>query len=98
MVRLPSHGSSQRIIRAAMNDRAHLRDKQVVFRFVNGAGVYAGVVKLVEADGVWIESPALIEQMRNDAAWKAEVQPIDAPVFFVPTSSLMYLIVAKSEP
>jgi len=74
-----------------MNDKAHLRDKQVVFRFVNSAGV----VKLVEADGFWIESPALIEQMRNDAAWKAEVQQIDAPLFFVPTSSLMYLIVTK---
>jgi len=78
-----------------MNDKAHLRDKEVVFRFLNSAGVYAGVVKLVEADGFWIESPALIEQMRDDAAWKPEVQPIDAPVFFVPTSSLMYLIVAQ---
>ena len=95
MVRLPSQGSSQHIIRAVMNDKTHLRDKAVVFRFVNSAGVYAGVVKLVETDGFWIESPALIEQMRNDAAWKAEVQQIDAPVFFVPTSSLMYVIVAK---
>ena len=83
-----------RIICAAMIDKAHLRDKQVVFRLLN-VGVYSGVVRLVEADGFWIDSPPLIAQMYADQAWKPQVERIQDPVLFVPTSSLMYLIAAK---
>jgi hypothetical protein len=77
-----------------MIDKAHLRDKQVLFRLLN-AGVYSGVVRFVENDGFWIESPSLIGQMYADHAWKPEVERIQDPVLFVATSSLMYLIAAK---
>ena len=77
-----------------MIDKAHLRDKQVVFRLLN-AGVYSGIVRFVEDDGFWIESPPMIAQMSADQAWKPYVEHIQAPVVFVPTSSLMYLIAAK---
>jgi hypothetical protein len=81
-------------MRAAMIDKAHLRDKQVLFRLLN-AEVYSGVVRFVENDGFWIESPSLIGQMYADQAWKPEVERIQDPVLFVPTSSLIYLIAAK---
>ena len=86
--------SSRHIIRGAMIDKAHLRDKQVVFRLLH-AGIYPGIVKLVEDDGFWIESPLLLDQMANDQVWKAQVERIPTPVLFVPTSSLMYLIATK---
>ncbi len=79
---------------ASMIDKAHLRDKQVVFRLLN-AEVYSGVVRFVEDDGFWIESPSLIGEMVADQAWKTPVGSIQTPVLFVPTSSLMYLIAAK---
>jgi hypothetical protein len=77
-----------------MIDKAHLRDKHVVFRLLN-AGVYSGVVRYVEDDGFWIESPPLIGQMAADAAWKSQVERVKTPVFFVPTSSLVYLIATQ---
>ncbi len=82
------------IIRCAMIDKAHLRDKQVVFRLLN-AGVYSGVVRYVEDDGFWIESPSLIGEMTADRAWTSHVDRIQTPVLFVPTSSLMYLIATQ---
>jgi hypothetical protein len=77
-----------------MIDKAHLRDRHVVFRLLN-TGVYSGVVRFVEDDGFWIESPSLIGQMYADQAWKPHIERIQDPVLFVPTSSLMYLIAAK---
>lgn len=77
-----------------MIDRAHLQDKQIVFRFISLDGVYSGVVKQVESDGLWIESPLLFGQLATDLAWKVQVQSIQGPVLFVPTSSLLYLIVS----
>jgi len=93
-MRHSTHAIWRRIIRAAMIDKAHLRDKQVLFRLLN-AGVYSGVVRFVENDGFWIDSPSLIGQMYADQAWKPEVERIQHPVLFVPSSSLMYLIAAK---
>ena len=78
-----------------MIDKAHLRDKQVVFRLLNAGDVYSGVVRFVEDDGFWIESPPLIGQISANAAWTPHVEHIQAPVVFVPTSSLMYLIAAQ---
>jgi hypothetical protein len=77
-----------------MIDKAHLRDKPVVFRLLN-TEVYSGVVRFVEDDGFWIESPPLIGQLYADQAWRTPVERIQDPVLFVPTSSLMYLIAAK---
>jgi hypothetical protein len=77
-----------------MIDKAHLRDKQVVFRLLNAGDVYSGVVRFVEDDGFWIESPPLIGQISANEAW-THVEHIQAPVVFVPTSSLMYLIAAQ---
>jgi hypothetical protein len=78
-----------------MIDKAHLRDKKVVFRFRDDPAVHAGVVRVVEDDGFWIQSPQLIGQMAADSAWKAHVEPVQNPVLFVPTSSLMYLIATQ---
>jgi hypothetical protein len=80
---------------ASMIDKAHLRDKQVVFRLLNAGDVYSGVVRFVEDDGFWIESPPLIGQISANEAWTPHVEHIQAPVVFVPTSSLMYLIAAQ---
>ena len=46
-MRHSTHANLRRIIRAAMIDKAHLRDKQVLFRLLN-AQVYSGVVRFVE--------------------------------------------------
>jgi hypothetical protein len=78
-----------------MIDKAHLRDKPVVFRLFNSAMIYSGVVRFGEDDGFWIESPPLIGQLYADQAWSTPVERIQDPVLFVPTSSLMYLIAAK---
>lgn len=79
-----------------MIDKAHLQDKQVAFRIVGSNLVNIGTVKRVENDGFWIESQNLLDQMQNDRGWGPVVLQIQAPVFFVPTSSLMFLI-AKQE-
>jgi len=78
-----------------MIDKTHLRDKKVIFRFRDEAEVHAGVVKAVENDGFWIESPQLIAQMAADSAWKRHVEQVQDPVLFVPTSSLMFLIATQ---
>jgi hypothetical protein len=85
----------RRIIRSAMIDKAHLCDKKVIFRFRDEVQVYAGVVKVVESNGFWIESPQLIGQMAADSAWKRHVEQVRDPVLFVPTSSLMFLITTQ---
>jgi hypothetical protein len=78
-----------------MIDKAHLRDKQVVFRLLNAREVYSGVVRFVEDDGFWIESPPLIGQISAEEAWTPHVKHTQAPIVFVPTSSLMYLIATQ---
>jgi hypothetical protein len=79
-----------------MIDKAHLQDKQVLFRLVDPGGVYAGVVRKVENDGFWIETPALVGEMRHDSLWRPLVEKFAGePVLFVPTASLLYLIAAK---
>ena len=78
-----------------MVDLAHLQDKQVAFRFLNERQAFSGTVRKVESSGFWIECSQMIDQMTADLGWGAAVQNIGAPVIFVPTSSLMYLIAAK---
>ncbi len=79
-----------------MIDKGRLNDKQVAFRILGSDLVHIGVVKSVENDGFWIESPQFIEQMQADRYWGPTVAQIGSPIFFVPTSSLMFLI-AKQE-
>ena len=83
---------ASRIIRGAMIDKAHLRDKQVAFRLVGSTRVHIGIVRLVESDGFWIESPHLQGELQQDAVWAPAIATIQSPVLFVPTSSLMFLI------
>lgn len=52
-----------------MIDKGRLNDKQVAFRIVGSDLVHIGVVKSVEGDGFWIESPQLIGQMQADRGW-----------------------------
>ena len=84
-----------RIIRRAMIDKGRLNDKQVAFRIVGSDLIHIGVVKSVENDGFWIDSPQFIEQMQADRYWGPTVAQIGTPVFFVPTSSLMFLIATQ---
>ena len=85
------------IIRAAMIDKAHLIDKHILFRLQTiPNAIYGGIVRGVEADGFWIEAPALTGEMRRDAAWGHVVEQFQDPsLLFVPTTSLMLLIAAK---
>ena len=85
------------IIRAAMIDKAHLIDKHILFRLQTiPNAIYGGIVRGVEADGFWIEAPALTSEMRRDAAWGHVVEQFQDPsLLFVPTTSLMLLIAAK---
>jgi hypothetical protein len=78
-----------------MIDKAHLRDKEVVFRLVDSDRIYRGFVRNVESDGVWIETPHLIGEMQQDRGWGPVVGPIQTPILFVPTSSLLYLIASE---
>jgi hypothetical protein len=77
-----------------MITKAHLPGKKVVFK-LKTPFVYFGVVKHVEDDGFWIEAPTLMTVLAADAAWGTIVSGLGAknPVFFLPTSSLEYLIV-----
>jgi hypothetical protein len=78
-----------------MIDKDHLRDKQVLFKLAGIPVIYAGVVRYVEGDGLWVEAPSLIGEMLRDAAWKSLAEKIQVPILFVPTASLVYLIAAK---
>jgi len=77
-----------------MITKAHLPGKKVVFK-LKTPFVYAGVVKHVEDDGFWIEAPTLMTVLAADHACGTIVSGLGAknPVFFLPTSSLEYLIV-----
>jgi hypothetical protein len=72
-----------------------LHDKPVLFRVAGIPIVYAGVVRLLESDGFWIEAPSFIDEMQRDSAWKPLFDNIHAPILFVPTANLVYLIAAK---
>ena len=78
-----------------MIDKAHLSDKNILFRIKHSDHVYAGTVKFIENDGFWIESPSMYGQLQNDRVWMESANTIETPVLFVPTSSLMFLIASK---
>ncbi len=82
-----------------MIDKAHLRDKQIMFRLTNSPAIYTGTVKFVEDDGFWIEAPDLIAEIARDGAWRTTYQRFAGsqsrvPVLFVPTANLQFLIAA----
>ena len=83
-----------------MIDFGHLQDKQVSFRLISSGKVFSGVVRLVEKGaGLWIESSTLTAELGQDVASKHVIQNLGTktPIFFVPLSSLMFLIAAKED-
>ena len=80
---------------AAVNDLAHLVDKQVLARLVGAPTIYPGVVTNVEPRGVWIEAPSMINALAQDAAWASLMASINEPIIFVPFSGLAFLIGVK---
>jgi len=83
-----------------MIDKAHLRDKQVMFRLTSSPAIYTGTVKYVEDDGFWMEAPDLVSEIAQDGAWKNTYLRVAGgqsrvPVLFVPTASRQFLIAAQ---
>lgn len=79
-----------------MMDKAHLRDKTVAFRIINTNRVHVGKVTFVEPDGFWIEVSSLVADLEQDLAWRTAVAEVEAPlVFFIPISSLMFLVATQ---
>jgi hypothetical protein len=79
-----------------VNDTGHLRDKQVLIRFVGNASIFHAIVKNVEANGLWAEMPSMVGQLAAaDLGWQRMIQNIREPVFFVPFSSVTFLIAVK---
>ena len=84
-----------------MTDKAHLRDKLVLFRLINTNVVYSGVVRYVEDDGFWIETRDLMSDLANDPAWQQTFVTAfgtnqKPPVIFVPVASLLFLMAAQT--
>ncbi len=83
-----------------MIDKAHLRDKQVLFRLMSHSSMYVGIVKFVEDDGFWIEAPDFLAEIEHDRICKPAYQHFAGslprpPVLFVPTTNLQFLIAAQ---
>jgi hypothetical protein len=78
-----------------MIDRAHLNERKVLLKIPRG--IFRGIVKRVEHDGLWIEIPDLISPMKTDPTWGALVKEMSAPVVFVPTAQMEFLIVGGSD-
>lgn len=78
-----------------MISREQLASKSVVFRLAETKHVYPGTVAAVERDGLWIESPEMMNQLRGDMSWGFTVRELKQPLIFIPNSALMYLMVEK---
>jgi len=85
-----------------MIDKTRLTEKLVMFRMTRSNSVYSGTVKHVENDGVWIETPDLLVELAQDAAWKniyqrfvGQIQQSKQPAFFLPFAALQFLIAAQ---
>lgn len=79
-----------------MDKLQHLKDKQVVFRFVGPSNVYSGKIVDVEERGVWIDSSAILNELKHDELWKKQVVNVQGrAVFFVPFSSLLFLMASQ---
>jgi hypothetical protein len=80
-------------MRIVMIDKAHLRDKQVLFRIHGMSKAYSGVVKFVENDGFWIHADDLLVDLKSSGVLGA-LDQLHTPVLFVPTAALLFLIAA----
>ena len=69
--------------------------KSVVFRLAETKHVYPGKVIAVERDGLWLESPEMMNQLRGDMSWGFTVRELRHPLIFIPNSALMYMMVEK---
>ncbi len=78
-----------------MISREKLVYKTVVFRLAETKHVYPGKVVAVEPDGLWLESPEMMNQLKGDMSWGFAVRELKQPLIFVPNSALMYLMVEK---
>jgi hypothetical protein len=78
-----------------MIDLAHLRDRQIAFRLMGSTTVNAGVVKLVEKDGIWVEASNFATHLQADTAWRVAMTAVQPCVFFFPISSFAFLVVKQ---
>ncbi len=79
-----------------MISREQLVNKSIVFRLAETKHVYPGTVIAVEPDGLWLETPEMMNQLRGDMSWGFTVRELKQPLVFVPNSALMYLMVEKA--
>lgn len=77
-----------------MIDKAHLRDKKVAFRVQGMQRVFLGTVKLVENDGLWINSGDLLAEAQTFGP-TGLMAHLQSPVVFVPTTALQFPITAQ---
>lgn len=78
-----------------MISREKLVYKTVIFRLAETKHVYPGKVVAVEPDGLWLESPEMMNQLRGDMSWGFTVRELKQPLIFVPNSGFMYIMVEK---
>jgi hypothetical protein len=78
-----------------MLDTKHLENRKISFRLKHNQLMFTGTVSKVENEGLWIDATNVVSTMQNDIAWGPMVAAIQAPVIFVPFSSLMFLIAAQ---
>ena len=78
-----------------MISREKLVYRTVVFRLAETKHVYPGKVIAVEHDGLWLESPEMMNQLRGDMSWGFTVRELKQPLIFIPNSALMYIMVEK---
>lgn len=80
-----------------MITREELVSKAIVFRLAETKHVYPGKVVAVEPEGLWIESPEMMNQLRGDMSWGFTVRELKHPLIFIPNAALMYIMVEKEE-
>ena len=77
-----------------MIDYAHLRDKKIAFRIRGMQRAFLGTVKLVENDGLWIQSGDLLAEAQTYGT-SGLLADFRAPIVFIPTTSLLFLVAAE---
>jgi hypothetical protein len=78
----------------AMIDKAHLRNKRVIFKINTLQRAFSGTVAYAEDDGFWISAPDLCAEALRGTNLAGEVPK---PVIFVPTAQLSWLIASSDE-
>jgi hypothetical protein len=75
-----------------MIDKAHLRDKSVVFKMSCHATSLTGTIVGVEDDGLWIVSADVVSALAKQFHLASGIQK---PAVFVPICSLDWLMAAS---